>query len=182
MNDKHPEYEMTEAIYTKGRMDEKQAIAIRLYCMGTNIGDIARIVNESPAMINQWISNHKEAEANPDHTECQDTYMSIPDMEIEKDMMDTLLTEDVLEKLSYIIEAQKIKRKKLQAEGISKAKEKGIRFGRQPVPLPDNFPEIYRRYKRRELTVSEAADLCNMARTTFYDKVTQYEKSRLTSL
>lgn len=25
MNDKHPEYEMTEAFYIKGRMDEKQA-------------------------------------------------------------------------------------------------------------------------------------------------------------
>lgn len=49
--------------------------------------------------------------------------MSVFDPECGIDMMDTLLTEDMLEKLNYFIKAQKIKRKKLQAEGISKAKD-----------------------------------------------------------
>ena len=64
-----------------------------------------------------------------------------------------------------------------QAEGISRAMAKGVQFGRPGVDLPDNFDEIFLRYKRKELTVSEAADMCNMARTTFYDRASRYEKS-----
>jgi DNA invertase Pin-like site-specific DNA recombinase len=121
-------------------------------------------------IIKQWkyITNEKKADIVAIDTPILDTRNG-------KDMMNTLITEVLLVQLSYLSESQKINRKNRQAEGISKAK--GTRFGKPSITLPDNFPEVYRRYKRKELTVSEAAELCNMARTTFYDNVKRYEKT-----
>ena len=131
-------------------------------CLGGNYNEI----------IKQWkyIVEDKKAEIAVIDTPMLDTRRS-------KGMLDTMLMEVVLMQLSYLYEDQKKKRKKRQAEGISNAKAKGIQFGRPGVALPDNFDEIVLRYKRKELTVSEAADMCNMARTTFYDRASRYEQS-----
>ena len=131
-------------------------------CLGRNYDEILK----------QWkyITENKKADIAVIDTPVLDTRRG-------RGMIDTLLTEVVLVQLSYISETQKINRKKRQAEGISRAMAKGVQFGRPGVDLPDNFDEIFLRYKRKELTVSEAADMCNMARTTFYDRASRYEKS-----
>lgn len=60
-------------------------------------------------------------------------------------------------------------RRKRQAEGIAKAKAKGVHFGPQAKPLPENFMEAVGAWRSKEMTLGEAAKSCGMARTTFYD-------------
>lgn len=67
-------------------------------------------------------------------------------------------------------------RRARQAEGIAKAKAKGVKFGVERKPLPDNFDEVRAAWRNREMNLKEAAKLCGMAATTFYDAVRRAEQ------
>ena len=61
------------------------------------------------------------------------------------DIMGTFLSDIVLQVLSFVAENERTNIRQRQAEGITAAKAKGIRFGRPPKPLPDNFHKNYQR-------------------------------------
>lgn len=61
------------------------------------------------------------------------------------------------------------KRRRKQAEGIARAKARGVHFGPRAKPLPENFMEAVGAWRSKEMTLEEAAKSCGMARTTFYD-------------
>ena len=67
-------------------------------------------------------------------------------------------------------------RRKKQAEGIAKAKAKGVSFGRKTKPLPDNFEEARMLWRNHKLKLKDAAKHCGMAETSFYDAVRRMEK------
>ncbi len=87
-----------------------------------------------------------------------------------KDLMGTFLSDIVLALLSYVAENERLNIRQRQAEGIAAAKKRGIRFGRPEITLPNNFDEVFHLWKKKEITVREAAKLCDMPRSTFYDK------------
>jgi DNA invertase Pin-like site-specific DNA recombinase len=84
----------------------------------------------------------------------------------------------IIEVLSSIAEQERTEIKKRQTEGIEAAKTKGKKFGR-PSITPDNWVEVYTRWKRGELKAKEAAELTGIKRSTFYKYVTQYEKKNM---
>lgn len=63
-----------------------------------------------------------------------------------KDLMGTFLSDIVLQVLSYVAENERTNIRQCQAEGIAAAKAKGVKFGRPPKPLPDNFHSCYQRW------------------------------------
>lgn len=93
-----------------------------------------------------------------------------------KDLMGTFLSDIVLQVLSFVAQNERENIHQRQAEGIAAAKARGVRFGRPPHEWPDNFQEIYRRWKNKEISVSEAARICGFARATFHDKTVKYEE------
>lgn len=96
-----------------------------------------------------------------------------------KDLMGTFLSDIVLQVLSFAAENERINIRQRQAEGIAAAKAKGIRFGRPPRPLPENFHIIYRNWKRGEITGTAAARACGMPVSTFRYRVGVYEKAEI---
>ena len=64
-----------------------------------------------------------------------------------------------------------------QAEGIAAAKARGVRFGKKSKLLPENFEEVRRAWRSKELTLQEAAIACGMAKTTFYNAVERAEQA-----
>ncbi len=56
-----------------------------------------------------------------------------------KDLMGTFLSDIVLQVLSFVAENERTNIRQRQAEGIAAAKLRGVRFGREPKPLPENF-------------------------------------------
>ena len=96
-----------------------------------------------------------------------------------KDLVGTFLSDIVLQVLSFVAENERTNIKQRQAEGIAAAKLRGVKFGRPPKPLPDNFYSVYQRWKRGELTVSSAARECQMPRSSFHYRAQKYEKSIL---
>ena len=92
-----------------------------------------------------------------------------------KDLMGTFLSDIVLQVLSFVAENERTNIKQRQAEGIAAAKAKGVKFGRPPLPLPDNFYEVHRAWRSKKLTLKEAANACNMPVGTFYGKARKFE-------
>ena len=97
-----------------------------------------------------------------------------------KDLMGTFLADIVLALLSYVAENERVNIRQRQAEGIAAAKARGVRFGRPPGPLPENFHEVYQKWRMKKISVTEAAKTCGMAQTTFYERAKIYEKSTIT--
>ena len=96
-----------------------------------------------------------------------------------KDLMGTFLADIVLALLSYVAENERINIKQRQAEGIMAAKLRGVHFGKQAEPLPENFYEVYRKWRDKEISVKVAITECGMARSTFYYKARKFEKATL---
>ena len=94
-----------------------------------------------------------------------------------KDLMGTFLRDIVLQVLSFVAENERSNIRQRQAEGIAAAKARGVKFGRPPKPLPENFHTVYQRWKNGKITGTKAAEECNMPITTFRYKADIYEKT-----
>ena len=101
--------------------------------------------------------------------------MTILDTRQGKDLIGTLIADLVLALLSYVSENERSNIKSRQKEGIAAAKKRGVQFGRPPKPLPDDFEEIYQAWRKKEMSVEEAAKRCNFTKATFYNKVKSWE-------
>ena len=92
-----------------------------------------------------------------------------------KDLMGTFLSDIVLQVLSFVAENERTNIKQRQSEGIAAAKAQGIKFGRPPLPLPDNFYEVHKAWRSKKITLKQAAEACNMPVGTFYGKARKFE-------
>ena len=91
-----------------------------------------------------------------------------------KDLMGTFLSDIVLQVLSFVAENERSNIKRRQREGIDAAMQKGVKFGRPAIPLPDNFSVIYEKWQKKEIPVEKAAAMCGFSRTTFYNKANEF--------
>ena len=96
-----------------------------------------------------------------------------------KDLMGTFLSDIVLQVLSFVAENERTNIKQRQAEGIAAAKAKGVRFGRPPRPLPENFHSCYQRWKQGEITGTAAAKECGMPLASFRYRAEIYENAKI---
>ena len=94
-----------------------------------------------------------------------------------KDLMGTFLSDIVLQVLSFVAENERTNIRQRQAEGIAAAKAKGVKFGRKPLPLPENFHEVHQAWRTKKLTLKQAAEACNMPVGTFYGKARKFENA-----
>ncbi|MGN1249916.1 MAG: recombinase family protein [Candidatus Spyradocola sp.] len=94
-----------------------------------------------------------------------------------KDLLGTFLGDIVLQVLSFVAENERTNIHQRQAEGIAAAKARGIRFGRPPSPLPENFCAVYRRWKNGEITGTIAAKECGMPLSTFRYRAKIFEEA-----
>lgn len=69
------------------------------------------------------------------------------------------------------------KERDLTQEGISAAKAKGVKSGRPPLPLPENFHEVHQAWRNKIMTLHQAAEACGMPEGTFYGKARKFENS-----
>ena len=95
---------------------------------------------------------------------------------IDMPLLDTR-SDVVLALLSYVAENERTNIKQRQAEGIAAAKARGVKFGRPPLPIPQNFYQMHKDWRAGKITIEEAAKACNMCPKTFYSKAVKYEKS-----
>ena len=95
------------------------------------------------------------------------------------DLMGTFLSDIVLQVLSFVADNERSNIRQRQAEGIAAAKARGVRFGRPPAPLPENFHHLYQQWKNGKITGTAVAKLCGMPLSTFRYRAVIYEKAKL---
>ena len=93
-----------------------------------------------------------------------------------KDLFGTFLSDIVLQGLSFVAENERDNIRSRQREGIEAAKERGVKFGRPVLPVPEDFEEIVKTWKSGEITTAEAARQCGFSRSTLYNKAADLEK------
>ena len=74
----------------------------------------------------------------------------------------------LIEVLGTIAEQERATIKSRQAEGITAAKAKGVKFGRPALQFPANWNEVYTQWKNGEITAKIAMERTEPKRTSFY--------------
>ena len=82
----------------------------------------------------------------------------------------------VLQILSYVAHIERENIRQRQKEGIQAAKNRGVKFGRPELPLPDGFIEAFELWSKGKLSAAKAAESIHMPRTTFVKKANALKK------
>jgi len=112
--------------------------------------------------------------------ECHIVVLDMPllnTQQAEDDLMKTFLSDLVLQVLSYVAELERRHIRRRQAEGIAAAKARGVKFGRAHKPLPENFFEVIRLWKNKDITGREAARQMDVSSSWLYRKMHNPELS-----
>ena len=127
------------------------------------VKSIDRLGRDYSEIQNQWRIITKEKKAN----------IVVLDMQLldtrqkGRDLTGTFIADLVLQILSYVAQVERENIKQRQAEGIAAAKAKGVRFGREKMPIPEEFYALRTRYREGSITASAAARELGVAHSTF---------------
>ena len=80
----------------------------------------------------------------------------------------TLIADLVLQIFAYVAQTEREFIRQRQAEGIATAKKKGIRFGPQPLEMPEEFESLCGRINRGEISIRQACFCLNISYSTGY--------------
>ena len=101
--------------------------------------------------------------------------MTLLDTRNGKDLLGTFISDLVLQILSFVAQSERENIKSRQLEGIAVAKANGVKFGRPELPLPENFHEVHKAWRNKEMSLQKAAAACEMPESTFYFKSRRIE-------
>lgn len=93
--------------------------------------------------------------------------MPILDTRKGSDLTGTLISDIVLQLLSYVAQTERENIRQRQAEGIAAAKARGVHMGRPPIKVPDTFAGLREQYLRGKISSRQAAKYLGVSATTF---------------
>lgn len=93
--------------------------------------------------------------------------MPLLDTRDKKDLMGKVISDIVLQLLSYVAQTEREFINQRQAEGIAAAKARGVHFGRKPKEKPDGLWAWAKMWENGLVTSREAAQHFEISHTTF---------------
>ena len=93
--------------------------------------------------------------------------MPLLDTRQSRDLTGTLIADIVLQLLSYVAQTEREFIRQRQAEGIAAAKERGVQFGRKPLPQPEEYADVYQKWESGRLSARAAAVALGVSHSTF---------------
>jgi DNA invertase Pin-like site-specific DNA recombinase len=125
-----------------------------------NLSQLGYTYNE---ILKTWVALTKEHDA---HIRVLD--MDLLDTTIKrKGLPESFVSDLFLQVITFISEQERAYIKRKQAEGMALAKERGKHLGRPSIPKPENFNEMYDRWRSGEISAIEAMILMGLKRSTF---------------
>lgn len=95
-----------------------------------------------------------------------------------RDLLGNFISDVVLQLLSFVAENERNNIRTRQAEGIAAAKQRGVRFGKPKITMPNDFSTLYYMWETKKISVEEFATLCNVGRSTMYNRINEYKKNK----
>lgn len=92
-----------------------------------------------------------------------------------KDLIGTLISDLVLQILSFVAQTEREAIRTRQAEGIAAAKARGKTWGGTEKVLPEDFQFQLEQWQSGKITATELADRCHIHRSTLYRKLKRME-------
>lgn len=105
--------------------------------------------------------------------------MPILDTTKNKDLLGTLISDLVLQLLSYVAESERANLRQRQAEGIEAAKKRGVKFGRPQKYNAEDYIDLYIKFKRREITQKQAMEIMGVCEGTYYRIIHDIKKMHI---
>ena len=147
----------------------------KIYC-GVHIS--FQILNDKPRFVVSYSTNssclHLSPEESIESEDIDEFISKIKDRTTEligemKELMSeySAFTPKVIEKEKW---------KKRQKEGIEAAKKRGVHTGRPAASMPDNFTEVYTKWKAGLITARAAMKATGLAPSTFYRIVSKIKE------
>lgn len=93
--------------------------------------------------------------------------MPLLDTRLGRDLTGTLISDIVLQLLSYVAQTEREFIHIRQREGIAAAQAKGIKFGPKPKIRPENFASICSSWRQSTISAREAARRTGVSHKTF---------------
>lgn len=126
------------------------------------IKSIDRLGRNYDEVIEQWRFITKEKEA----------FIVVMDMPLldtrqSRDLIGTLISDIVLQLLSYVAQSETESIRKRQAEGIAIAKANGVRFGAKPMEKPVGYFYYLNEWSKGKVSARTAAKELGITHTTF---------------
>lgn len=84
-----------------------------------------------------------------------------------KDLIGTLISDIVLQLLSYVAQTEREFIRQRQREGIDAAKARGVKFGRVPMERPSEYDVVCALWRQGEISAREAGRRLNITYKTF---------------
>ena len=139
------------------RLKDGDVIVIKsIDCLGRNYDEI----------LEQWRIITKEKQA-----AIVVLNMPLLDTRRARDLTGTLISDIVLQLLSYVAQTEREFIKQRQAEGIAAAKQRGVQFGRRPKARPEGYDEVKMLWEKEEISAREAARRLEVTHRTFLNWV-----------
>lgn len=135
------------------------------------VKSIDRLGRNYEEILEQWRILTKER-----HVRIMVLDMPILDTGNGRDLTGTLIADIVLQLLSYVAQTEREAIHQRQKEGISAAKSKGVKFGRKPIPKPDNYNAVMTEWMSGAYTAREAAKMLGVSHTLFYKWICEEQK------
>lgn len=117
------------------------------------VKSIDRLGRNYEEILEQWRIITKEIRA-----DIRVLDMPLLDTSSSRDLTGTLIADIVLQVLSYVAQNERENIRQRQTEGIAAARERGVKFGRDMMEMPEDFEEWYLRWRRKEITGKELTD------------------------
>ncbi len=92
--------------------------------------------------------------------------------------LETLISDLILQLLSYMAEDERKRIKERQREGIAVARERGIHLGRKKIAIDERFGAIVTSWKSGKMTAVAAMQQLGMKSNTFYRRVAEWEEQK----
>ena len=93
---------------------------------------------------------------------------TLVDFKEETQWIQEMITNILIEVLGGFAEEDRKNILKRQREGIDVALEKGVKFGRPQVQVPEEWERVIAMVENKEITSVEAMSLLNLKKTTYY--------------
>lgn len=103
--------------------------------------------------------------------------MPILDTRTNKDLIGTLISDIVLQLLSYVAQAERENIRQRQAEGIAAARAKGKHLGRFPSPIPAEFYPVYEKWKNKTYTLETASRSMGITVSAFRNMIRKHKQN-----
>lgn len=104
--------------------------------------------------------------------------MPILDTRTNKDLIGTLISDIVLQLLSYVAQSERENIKQRQAEGIAIAKAQGKHLGRFPEPIPNEFYPAYEKWQQKIYTLETASKSMGITVSAFRNMIRKHKKTQ----